>query len=403
MSTRILHVINSMNPLTGGPCQGIRNMDKESQKLGIFREIVSLDEMSASFLGSDAFPIHALGLGKSPWRYSLKLIPWLVNNLERFDVVIVNGIWLFHSYAAWRALHILKKKKNKQSGIKLPKVYVMPHGMLDPWFQEVKQRKLKAWRNWLYWKLIESRVVHDVDGLLFTCQTELLLARRPFQPYFPKQEINVGYGIDQPPVASAQIRDAFLAKCPPLTNTPYLLFLSRIHYKKGVDLLIEAYAKILQTEANERADIPKLVIAGPGLDTQYGQTILNRVAATSQLSGMVYFTDMLTGDAKWGAISGCKAFILPSHQENFGIAVVEAMSYGKPVLISNQINIWPEIEAGGGGLIADDTAEGTLQLLQNWLTLSAEKKVLMGQQAKATFERHFTIKQVSIRIGELNN
>ena len=398
MSIKFLHVINSMDPSTGGPCQGIRNIDKASREFGISREVVSLDEPTASFIGMDSFPIHALGPGKGPWQYSAKLIPWLNENLTRFDVIIVNGLWLYHSYAAWKVMRNLKKNGREQSS--LPKIFAMPHGMLDPWFQKAKGRELKALRNWLYWKLIENKVVNDVDGLLFTCETELLLARTTFTPYHPKREINVGYGIEEPSFFSNSMQEAFIVKCPEVRDQPFLLFLSRIHYKKGVDLLVNAYAELVQERLETGADILKLVIAGPGLDTPYGKTILNQVARNPQLKDRIFFTGMLTGDAKWGAINSSEAFILPSHQENFGIAVVEAMSYGKPVLISNQVNIWREIESGGGGMVAENSLAGTLQLLQQWSTLSPANKKIMSKKAKAVFEQHFAIKPVAVRFAE---
>ena len=83
--------------------------------------------------------------------------------------------------------------------------------------------------------------------------------------------------------------------------------------------------------------------------------------------------------------------MLPSHQENFGIAVVEAMACGKPVLISNQINIWREIAASGGGLIADDTSTGTRHLLENWLNMSALQKQTMSEHAQKTYLSCFAI------------
>ena len=400
MPIKFLHVINSMDPSTGGPCQGIRNIDKASREFGISREVVSLDEPEAAFIGMDSFPIHALGPAKGPWQYSAKLIPWLNENLSRFDVVIINGLWLYHSYAAWK---VMRQEKSRREQSSSPKIFIMPHGMLDPWFQNAKGREWKALRNWLYWKLIESRVVNDVNGLLFTCETELLLARTTFTPYHPKREINVGYGIEEPRFFSDSMDEAFAEKCPEVRDQPFLLFLSRIHYKKGVDLLVNAYAELVQARLEIRADIPKLVIAGPGLDTPYGQTILSQVAKNPQLKDRVFFTGMLTGDAKWGAINSCEAFILPSHQENFGIAVVEAMSYGKPVLISNQVNIWREIESGGGGMVAENSLAGTLQLLQRWSTLSPTHKKTMSEKAKAVFEQHFAIKPVAIRFAEVTS
>jgi glycosyltransferase involved in cell wall biosynthesis len=376
-----------MDPSYGGPCQGIRNIVPSLENLGIHNEVVSLDDPSASFLGTDAFPIHALGPPKGPWKYSSKLAPWITENLNRFDVVIIHGLWLYYSFATSRA--VLNSDKSE----KRPKLFVMPHGMLDPYFQKAPDRKLKALRNWLYWKLIEGKVINTADAVFFTCEAELILAREPFSPYHPKSEVNVGYGIQSPPDYTQTMREAFLKKCPEVKDQPYILFLSRIHEKKGVDLLIKAYTKIAVEGT------PKLVIAGPGLDSPYG-TELQHLVSQSDAKDSIFFPGMLSGDSKWGAFYGSEAFILPSHQENFGIAVVEALACGKPVLISNQVNIWREIEVAGGGIVADNTLLGTTQLLGRWERLSRDAKLSMGNQARSAFEKNFAIGPAARRIME---
>jgi glycosyltransferase involved in cell wall biosynthesis len=397
---KILRLIASMDPLTGGPCQGIRNSITELAKTGVHNEVVCLDAPMAPFLGKDSFIIHALGPGKSPWHYSAKLIPWLTANLLRFDVLIVHGLWLFPSYAAHIARQKVNKQASKNSELKLPGLFIMPHGMLDPYFQEATSRRLKSLRNWLYWNLIENKVIRDADGILFTSLTELMLARQSFSPYQPRQEINVGYGIQPPPTYSATMQTAFAEHCPILNGAPYLLFMGRIHKKKGVDLLIQAYAEIIKQKRRTSPSPPKLVIAGPGLDTAYGKEIQKIVAEAADLKDRVLFPGMLSGSAKWGGLFGCEALVLPSHQENFGIVVAEALACGKPVLISNQVNIWREIEAGEGGLVADNTLIGTQRLLEQWLTFTPDNKKTMGEKAKSTFERHFAIKQVVNRFVE---
>ncbi|RZK44519.1 MAG: glycosyltransferase, partial [Hymenobacter sp.] len=243
----------------------------------------------------------------------------------------------------------------------------------------------------------------------FTCEEERLLAEQPFQPYRPKRTIVVGLGVEEPPVYKAAMQQALLTLCPELRGQPYILFLSRIHEKKGVELLLEAYASVAATEQPVelgpvvppagRADgspapalkIPKLVIAGPGLDTAYGQRMQQVVASSATLQKLVLFPGMLTGDAKWGAFYGCECSVLPSHQENFGIAVVEALACGKPVLISNQVNIWREIEAAGGGLVAPDTLLGVQQLLNHWQQAGATGKTKLQARARATFEQEFAV------------
>ena len=394
---KILHIIGSMHPASGGPCQGIRNSNPEMVRLGSYREVVTLDDPGASFLGSDDFPVHAVGPGKGPWQYSAKLIPWLTANVARFDVVVINGLWIYSSYAGWKVLRALRTQnlKHKQVKTKIPKLFIMPHGMLDPYFQRDSRRRLKAIRNFFYWMFIEKRVVNDADGILFTCQMELLLARETFLCYKPKSEINVGYGIISPPAFSTDQYQAFFKNCPGLNSHKYFLFISRIHQKKGVDLLIKSYAAVAK---QGRKNLPKLVIAGPGLDTSFGEKMVNLAASFPEIKDFVFFPGMLTGDAKWGAFYGCEAFILPSYQENFGIAVVEAMACGTPVLISRPVNIWREIEFCGAGLVDADTVEGCSRLLERWLDLDEEAKVRMAAKAVSGFQQYFEITQTAVSL-----
>ncbi|WP_020213529.1 glycosyltransferase [Flavobacterium rivuli] len=371
-----------MNPEGGGPCQGIRNSIPALQKLGVTNEVVSFDDPGADFLKHDSFKIHAIGQPKGPWLHQPELIPWLLENLPHYDAAIIHGLWLYHGYAVNKAMKALSGKN-----IRLPKVYVMPHGMLDPYFQKAPGRKLKALRNVLYWKFIESKVINNADGVLFTCQEELLLARQTFSPYRPKKELNVGYGIQAPPAYTTAMDDAFKAACPQLSGS-YILFLSRIHDKKGVDILINAYIAL-----NKDNKLPTLVIAGPGLDTPYGKEMAELAQGNT-----IIFAGMLTGNAKWGAFYGSEAFILPSHQENFGIAVVEAMACAKAVIISNQVNIWREIKEGNGGIVEDDTQQGANKMLKQWLNMSNEQKIEMGLNAQKIYETKFSSEKAAVQL-----
>ena len=389
---KILRVISSMNPTAGGPCQGIRNTIPELTKLNIETEVVSLDDPGMPFLDKDSFKIIALGPAVGPWAYSAKLIPWLKENIANYDAIIIHGLWLYHSYAVNKVVQKLKSVNIKNgSGLNVPKLYVMPHGMLDPYFQKAKERRLKAIRNWFYYKLIEAKVVNDADALLFTCQAELELARLPFQPYSPRNEINVGYGIASPPAVE---ENYFLAKFPQFVQKPYLLFLSRIHIKKGVDLLISAYRELQK----QGFKLPALVIAGPGMDTEYGEKL--EKLAGSELNNSIFFPGMLKGDLKWGAFYGSEGFVLPSHQENFGIAVAEALACGVPVLISNQVNIWQEIQNGGGGFVENDDLQGTVNLLKKWSLLPEKMKQGMRISAKKVFENNFSIEPAAKKLVE---
>jgi glycosyltransferase involved in cell wall biosynthesis len=375
-----------MNPVSGGPCQGIRNSLSALKELGVQNEVVCSDSPDEIWIKKNSFPIHALGPGKFGYAYTAKLQPWLEQNLARFNGVIVHGLWQWPVQATIRAFK--KLKANSPPATRHPPLFIMPHGMLDPWFQRDKSRRLKAIRNSFYWWLFERYAVNSADALLFTCEEELRHARATFGGYRPKREINIGYGIEDPPVFGLRMREAFQGKCPELGNNPYLLFLGRIHPKKGVDLLIRAYAEVLKTD-NLKTPLPHLVIAGPGWDTSYGRQIRELMDAANcgilpencklktVNSTRIHAVGMLEGDAKWGAFYGCEAFVLPSHQENFGISVVEALACGKPVLISNKVNIWREIQKYKSGFVANDNLNGTKMLFESFFkiqnTISKEK------------------------------
>lgn len=380
-----LSVINTMDPMSGGPCQGIRNIFPSLNENGIRTEVVSLDNPDAPYIVNEAFKIHALGKQTNQWGYHKNLLPWLLENLCAYNVVIVHGLWLYHSYAVNKAIKILKKTRADE----VPRIYNMPHGMLDPYFQKSKSLRLKAIRNSIYWHFIESKVIKSATGVLFTCEEELVLARETFSVYEPKLEYNIGYGIQSPPAKSDKVLQTFYKCVPKVAGKPFLLFISRIHPKKGVEFILDAYADF---EINKpELHLPDLVIAGPGLDSPYGKMLKKKVNSSKLLKTKVHFPGMIQGDAKWGAIYACDAFILPSHQENFGIAVVEALSCNKPVLISNQINIFREIEIEGGGIVQADTLEGTKTQILAWIALSENERQEMQHAAKQTYLKYFTI------------
>jgi glycosyltransferase involved in cell wall biosynthesis len=256
---------------------------------------------------------------------------------------------------------------------------VFTHGMLDPWF--ARQYPLKHAKKWLYWPWGEYRVLRDARAVLFTSEEERRQARMSF-PLYRANEVVVSYGTPGVSGDACVQRKAFLAAFPQLRDRRLLLFLGRIHPKKGVDLLLEAFAGL----ADAHPDL-LLVIAGPDSGTA---AMLKRRAAQC-IPGRVTWTGMLEGDAKWGAFHCAEAFVLPSHQENFGIAVAEALSCGTPVLISDKVNIWREIEADGAGLVAQDTPAGTRGLLSRWLQLDEASRTGLRGAARRCFERRFHI------------
>jgi glycosyltransferase involved in cell wall biosynthesis len=232
--------------------------------------------------------------------------------------------------------------------------------------------------------------------VFFTTDEERRLAHESFQPS-QWNSVVVPYGITDPEIgveaAELQVK-AFYEKLPNLRGRHYLLFMGRIHEKKGCDLLIEAFAK----QAALAPDLD-LVIAGP--DQTGMQKKLQHRAEQLGIGPRVHWPGMISGDTKWGALRGSDAFILPSHQENFGIVVVESLAVGRPVLISNQVNIWPDIESDGVGLVDDDTLEGTARMLNCWISLDESVRAKMREAARPAFTRRYAMNRTARVINKL--
>jgi glycosyltransferase involved in cell wall biosynthesis len=368
-SMRLLQIISSLNPDFGGPPEGAVQICRALRARGIAADLATLDEPDAPW-GCEC---GVFRLGPSRWGrygYSDRLLNWLRWNRRKYDAVIVHGLWQYHGFAAWRAL----------SGTGTP-YYVFPHGMLDPWFKE--RYPLKHLKKQLYWPWAEHRVLSGAQAALFTSEEERQLARLSFERYRVTESV-VGYGISAPDGDPDRQRAAFLQRFPHLRNTRNLLFLGRLHPKKGCDLLIDAFAKVAH-----RDPALHLVMAGP--DKVNYQPELMSQAARLGLTSRITWTGMITGDLKWGAYHSSEAFVLPSHQENFGISVAEALACRIPVLISNKVNIWREIEAHRAGFVAKDTAQGTEELLHAWLGMEPAERELMGHNGAACFQKHFYI------------
>ena len=285
---------------------------------------------------------------------------------------MIHGLWRYTSVGAWRGLR----------GRSVP-YFVFAHGMLDPYFK--RAFPWKHAQKALCWRAAESRVVRDAAGVLFTCEEERRRARLTFRPYACRERV-VGLGIARPAGEPAAEQEAFLNAFPQLAGTRIILFLGRIHPKKGCDLLIQAFARVA-----DRDPLLRLVIAGP--DECGWQADLERLSARLAIQNRVHFTGPLYGDLKWGALRAAEAVALPSHIENFGITVAEALACGRPVLISKGVNIWREIEADGAGLVADAGLEGTVSLLERWLAMPDEARCQMRVSARRSFAERYELER----------
>lgn len=380
---RILHIIATINPVDGGPIEGVRQIGEIMAREGVTQEVLCLDPAGAPWLAGFGRAVHALGNPRPQgngyfarfkrWaNYTPQARDWARQHVSDYDVVVVNGLWNYATRMARLAL----------VGNGVPYL-VYAHGMLDPWFR--KRYPLKHAVKQLLWWFNEGVLLRRADRVMFTCEQERLLARKTFIPYRVNEHV-VAYGAGTPPPAQPGDEAAFRAMVPALGDRRYLLFLSRIHEKKGCDLLIEAFAR--QAGRDPGLD---LVIAGP--DQEGLRASLESAARRLGVAERIHWPGMVKGGAKYGALRAAEAFILPSHQENFGIAVAEALACNCPVLISDQVNIWREILEGQAGLVAPNTADGTESLIARFLDLTAEQRVTMRRQAGIVFAQRFDMER----------
>jgi glycosyltransferase involved in cell wall biosynthesis len=341
-------------------------------------EIVSLDAPSDPSVHQSPVTVHALGPGCGSYGYAPRFTRWIKDRHADYDAVIVHGLWQYSSFGVWRAL---RKTTTPY--------FVFPHGMLDPWFN--RTYPLKHIKKLLYWPWAEYRVLRDAAAVLFTSEEERRLARESFSLY-QCNEVVVNYGTAAPDVDLETARHDFLKKFSQLHGKRLLLFLGRLHEKKGCELLLEAFATVRNSSRDDSRPL-HLVMAGPCFDDVYLRR-LKRLAATLTSNDdetPITFTGMLTGNLKWGAFSAADAFILPSHQENFGIAIAEALACGTPVLISNKVNIWREIDAERAGYVESDDLVGTTRLIERWVRTPAERRNEIRNNASQCFAGRFEI------------
>lgn len=373
---RILEVIHSLDPVGGGPAEGVKQLSSVLQAMGHCVEVATLDVPGTPHLSTFPLTVHALGVaGRGHYGYSPRFRPWLAAHGPHFDAVVVNGIWQYHSRATSLEMSRLCRP-----------YCVFPHGMLDPWFS--RAYPLKHFKKSVYWMAVENVVLGNAAAV-FTAEEERLLARHSFRPYRVKERV-LGYGTAPPQGDPEQQAELFFSRFPELRSKRILLFLSRIHEKKGCDLLLRSFAEV----CGGVKDITLLMV-GPDQDGLRGS--LEELALSLGIQDRILWTGMLSGDLKWGAFHSCEAFILPSHQENFGIVVAEALACSKPVLISNKVNIWREVLESGAGIVDDDTVEGTTRTLRGWLSKDLEQRLIMGGRALQCFQKNFDINEVALR------
>lgn len=375
----VLAVLDSTDPRSGGPLQGLRSRAEAMAAHGVQFTAVTTDDPGAIWLPDLPFTVHGCGPVASQYGFAPSMQSCIQRLLPQSEAVVVHGLWQYHGVACRRACRAEGRR-----------YAVFTHGMLDPWFR--RRYPGKHLKKQLYWWLQQRAILRDAHAVLFTSEAERDLAEGAFWPYRGLRTRVVQYGIRDPGPPTTVQDAAWQEQVPGLGDRPYVLFLGRLHEKKCPEELVEAYL-----------DLPApgfdLVVAGPGENALLHR--LRRRLLSHPRGQHVHVPGLVQGDAKWGAFHAAEAFILPSHQENFGIAVAEALAAGTPVLISDRVNIWREIIDAGAGYAAPDTPAGIRDLLDRWQRTTPPERKAMESAARVCFLRHFEVDQSSVAYHQL--
>jgi len=315
---RVLHVIPSVSERSGGPATAIVPMCRALQGQGIEVALVSTNEgqprintdREIDFKGvlTKFFPVQFGG----SFKYSRPLTAWLKKNVKTFDLVHVHAVFNHSSVAAARAC--------RESGV--PYV-VRPLGTLDPW--SMTQKPL---RKRIFWTVSAKNMLQRAAAVHYTTIAE-------------KEATEAFLGLNHGRVIALGVDVNGLEHVAEAPTGPYVLALSRLHPKKALDVLIDAFISV-------NRDPWRLVIAGDGL-ADYVAFLKHKASGSERIT----FTGWVEGEQKDALFRGASLFALPSRQENFGLSVLEAMARGVPALVSSKVDLAADIRAAAAGWVVD--------------------------------------------------
>ena len=307
------------------------------------------------------------------WGTSWSLGRALRQKIPTVDLVHVHSLYLFHDLVAGRHC--------RTCGVPY---LIQPHGSLDP-FIYLRHR----WRKNLMERLFERRNIRKAAAILFTTAEERDLAA-PF--IFGAAGLVVPLGIDFTEFATLPPKGEFRSRYPEIGDKPIILFFGRVNFKKGMDILAKAFGAV----ARRREDA-HLVIVGPD-DEGWGDRVRTWLGEEGALDRTT-FTGMLLGPEKLAVLRDADMFVLPSYSENFGLSVIEAMAAGLPVIISDKVNIWRDVQQGAAGRVipceAAALADQLLDLLGN-----ADEAAAMGRRGRSMVQERFQWPRVAPELAK---
>lgn len=361
LKPHLVNVLSHLDPRYGGVSTSLPLFSRAIvEHTGWDTTLVAFVGQDESIPATSAYPLQTFPLGASRWVLPKAIRTPLEAILRSATIVQIHGIWQEHCAVTAR----LCRK------FQIPYV-VAAHGMLEPW--ALRQNRIM---KQVYWRLIEK------VNLQQSCFLRSLTAAESDQYRtlgLTPPIIEVPNGVVIP---EAQSPEPFLNSHPHLRGRRLLLFLGRLHPKKGVHLLCQAWSKLAPSFPDT-----VLVLAGP--DSEGTRAALERLVQDSGIASQTCFTGMLNAEMKWSALAAAYLFLLPSYSEGFSVAVLEALASGLPTLLTRTC-YFPQAAAHGCGWEIEPEQKQLEEALAASLSESSARRELRCHAARSLIERHYT-------------
>jgi len=355
---RILFTVASLDPSYGGPARSVPRLADALAERGHDVGLWAADGTAGEtvFLKNHS-EVARLGGG----------IAQAVAGFGRVDAYHDNGLWLPHN-------HTLALTAKRQG---VPRV-VSLRGMLDPWC-----RQSKRWKKDVAWRLYQRRDLESAAAVHATAELE---ARNIRECGVERPIAVIPNGIDLPDEEGLRARDSS-----PRQGVRQVLFVGRIYPVKGLPMLVRAWDRV-------RPEGWKLRIVGPDFEGHRAEVV--RAIREHGLEDVMEFAGPMDGEAKRDVYRDSELFVLPTHSENFGMAVAEALAHGLPVLTTRGAP-WSLLEKEGCGWWTEPTISGIETALREATATSPETLRKMGQKGRALVERRFRWDAVAEQVLDL--
>lgn len=354
-----LNLMAHLDPKYGGISAVLPPLCEAVSKAGADASLLPFCGPDEHYDVAPSIPLDVFPLGMRRWLVDGELRRRLADHVVESAGLHIHGIWQEHCLFGVQAA----REANK------PYV-ISAHGMLDPW-----ALRNKGWKKRIYSALIERRNVSGASCLHALTSAEA----QEYRDFGARNPIAViPNGVHIPAAASAP---AFFRKFPELAGKRVLLYLARLHFKKGLDLLCQAWKNTSPGEENH------LLLAGP--DFEGTKQRVEEMVAGLGIGKSVSFAGMLKGGDKWNALAAADAFVLPSRSEGLSVSVLEAMGMGKPAIVTSRCNV-PEVRTRECGWMIEPNETELTTALQEYLSSDVATRRRMGSNGRRVVEQIYS-------------